>query len=375
MIYLDHNATTPVDPAVLDAMMPFLREEWGNPSSPYKLGVRAKQAIESAREKVAALIGADPASVVFTSCATEANNSTIASALATQPSKRHIVTTAIEHSSVLGFCQAMARRGCEVTFVDVPAGGAVDPGAVAGAIRQDTALVSVMWANNETGVVQPVGEIASRCRAAGVPFHCDAVQAAGKVGVDFAENGCDFLSISGHKIGAPKGIGALVCRPGLLVQPLLVGGKQENGRRGGTESVPGIVGLGSACERAREYLASGWRKIEDIRDEFERRLLAEIEGSYVNGRESPRLPNTSSFGIEGVDGDAVVAFMDRHDVCLSSGSACLEQSIAPSHVIYAMRRDYSRANEAVRISLGRTSALNHIERVLHLLKMLVRLAR
>ena len=370
MIYLDYNATTPVLPAVRDAMWPYLTSEWGNPSSSYGFGVRAKSAVTNAREQVACLINSSPAEVVFTSCATEANNTAIHSAILAHPERRHVITTQVEHSSVLHYCEALGTRGYDVTFLGVDAGGRLDLDALASAIRPDTAIVSIMWANNETGMIFPAARIAEVCQRAGVFYHCDAVQAVDKVAVDFAATGCDYLTLSGHKLGAPKGIGALITRAGAPVHPLLVGGKQEGGRRGGTESVPLIVGLGAACDSATGRGIAAWLPVLELRDRVEHHILSEIPDSYRNGTAENRLPNTFNFGIRGVDGDALVAFMDRHEVCVSSGSACLEQSLAPSYVVAAMTGDHERANEALRVSLGLTTTAAELDRFFELVRTL-----
>jgi cysteine desulfurase len=359
--YLDNNATTPVWPEVAEAIQPFLASEWGNPSSSYRFGARNKRVINDAREHVAELVGADPDDVIFTSGATEANSTALHAALATQPGKRHVITSGVEHSSVLGYCQALQTRGFEVTFLAVDGLGQLDLDNLEANIRPDTAIVSVMWANNETGVIFPIREISSICRKRKVLFHCDAVQAVGKIAVDFRSLPIDYLSLSGHKLGAPKGIGALVIQNNVPFSPLLVGGKQEGGRRGGTESVPLIVGLGKACELARSRGLEAWKPIAALRDRLEAQILSLIPDAYRNGSASNRLPNTLNFGIRGVDSDGLVAFLDGQDVCVSSGSACMENSIAPSHVVMAMTNDHQRANEALRVSLWLTTTWRDLE--------------
>jgi cysteine desulfurase len=368
MIYLDYNATTPVLPAVRDAMWPFVTAEFGNPSSIYRLGGRAKTAIEGARERVAALVGAKPAEVIFTSCATEANNAAIHSALLTSPEKRHVVVSQVEHSSVLQYCEMLAKRDYKVTLLPVSREGLIDLQKLDATICADTAVVSVMWANNETGVISPVQAIGEICAKHRVPFHCDAVQAVGKVPINFEELSIQFLTLSGHKLGAPKGIGALVARRGFPFHPLIIGGKQESGRRGGTESVPLIVGFGVACE-----MASGaeWEHITALRDELEVILLATIPGAYRNGIHKGRLPNTLNIGIAGIDADALVTFCDRNGVCISSGSACMESAIAPSHVILAMSGNYEQASEAIRVSLGGETKKQELDQFFALVRQFV----
>jgi cysteine desulfurase len=359
LVYLDYNATTPVLPEVREAMWPYLNDAWGNPSSAYRFGAEAMGAIDRAREQVAKLIGAQFEEITFSSCATEANNTAIHSALLTNEGKRHIVTSEVEHSSVLHYCETLARRGYPVTFLRVDRDGLIDLADLEAAIRQDTAIVSLMWANNETGVISPVQAIGELCRKREVCYHCDAVQAVGKLPLDFASLPIDFLTLSGHKLGAPKGVGALVVRHGTRFEPLIVGGMQEAGRRGGTESVSLIVALGAASEQANLRSADAWTKIAAMRDELEQVLLSSIPNAYRNGG-SLRLPNTLNFGVPGLDGSALVAYLDAQGICVSAGSACMESAQAPSHVILAMTRNHQQATESVRISLGHESRLNEI---------------
>jgi len=352
-------------------MMPFFTEEWGNPSSSYRFGARAKAAVNQAREHLAKLVGADATEVVFTSCATEANNAAINSALLADPTKRHVVTSRVEHSSVLHYCEELVQRGYEVTFLPVSREGELDLTKLEQAIRPDTAVVSIMWANNETGVISPVRDIGKICARHRVLFHCDSVQAVGKIAIDFASTPVQFLSLSGHKIGAPKGVGALLVREGVPYRPLIIGGKQETGRRGGTESVPLIVGLGEACRVASERSVSKWEKVARLRDELENRLLAAVPDAYINGSGLPRMPNTVNFGVRGVDSDTFLTYCDRNEICISSGSACMESAITPSHVILAMTQNHERSSEAVRVSLGISSSQADIDVLLtHLIKFL-----
>lgn len=362
MIYLDHNATTPVLPEVRETMWPFVTSEWGNPSSPYRFGIRAKNAVERARAEVAALVSARPKEIIFTSCATEANNSAINSALTTQPGRRHVITSKAEHSSVLHYCEHLARSGYSVTYLNVSQEGILDLAELEDAIRSDTAIVSLMWANNETGILSPVADVAQLCQRRGVLFHCDAVQAAGKVEIDLTRFPINFLSISGHKLGAPKGVGALFVREGVAFCPTIFGGKQEDGRRGGTENVPYIAALGKACEIARNRPSDAWSKVAALRDEFEAALFRKFPNAYRNGAAHPRLPNTSNFGIRGVDSDSFVTYSDANGIAISSGSACMESAIAPSHVILAMA-NHETATEAVRVSLGLDSTADDLARL------------
>ncbi len=334
-------------------MMPWLTGNWGNPSSIHASGRAARRAVEEARNKVASLLGACPEQVIFTSGATEANNSAIHSALIHAPMKRHIVTSAVEHSAVLAYCDFVEKyHGIEITRLPVNANGMISTDHLMQAIRPDTALVSLMWANNETGVIWPIAELAKIYGDAGVPFHTDAVQVIGKVPVHFGKCGASFLSLSGHKIGAPKGIGALIVSEPASFKPLIYGGKQESGLRGGTESVPLIVALGVAAEIASKRDTECWNPIQKQRDQFESLLLQRIPNAAINGGGAERLPNTSNIYLPGLDGDAMVTFLDQKNICVSSGSACMESAITPSHVIFAMAGSHERASESIRISIG-----------------------
>lgn len=369
MIYLDHNATTPVLPEALEAMLPWLSTNWGNPSSIHGPGRQARRAIEEAREKVARLVGAEPGQIVFTSGATEANNAAIHSARLGDPTKRHIITSAVEHSAVLAYCDFLERHhGIEVTRLPVDGRGGLSAAHLRDAIRADTALVSLMWANNETGVIWPVSEFAAICQEKGVPLHTDAVQAVGKIPVHFGECGASFLSLSGHKFGGPKGIGALVVAAPDSFVPFLHGGKQEHGHRGGTENVAHIVGLGAAAEVVQTRGLSGWSAVSALRDAFEREICGLIPGAEVNGTGSPRLANTSNIYFPGTDGDALVTYLDQQGICVSSGSACLESAITPSHVILAMTSSHDRASESVRITLGLDTTADPCEKILQALR-------
>jgi len=336
--------------------MPWLTGNWGNPSSIHAPGRAARRAVEEARNQVARLVGSCPEQVVFTSGATEANNSAIHSALIHAPTKRHIVTSAVEHSAVLAYCDFVKRHhGAEITFLSVNPDGMLSADDLKASIRPDTALVSLMWANNETGVIWPVAEFAKICADAGVPFHTDAVQAIGKIPVHLGKCGASFISLSGHKIGAPKGTGALIVADPTTFEPLIHGGKQEHGMRGGTECVPLIVALGAAAELVSKRDAAYWKPVKKLRDEFEQLLIHRIPRARINGDGAERLPNTSNVFLPGLDGDSVVTFLDQNGICISSGSACLESAITPSHVILAMSNSYERASESVRISLDSKS--------------------
>ena len=362
MIYLDYNSTTPLLPEVWDAMQPFFVTRWGNPSSAYRFGAQLKAEIERAHEAVAALVGAEADEVVFTSCATESNNAAMNAALTAQPNKRHIITSAVEHSAVLNFCKAAEKRGYQVTYLGVNADGLCDLAELAEAIKDDTALVSLMWANNETGVISPVEEIAKVCREKGVLFHCDAVQAVGKISVEANTIPADYLTISAHKLYGPKGIGALCIRNGAPFEPMVIGGHQEAGRRGGTENVGLIVGFGVAADLAKRNLAERVAQVRPLRDELESEILKAIPGSRVNGNPALRIPNTTNIGFDGIDSDAMVAFLDGHGVCVSSGSACMSSALTPSHVVLAMTQSVAKAKQAIRFSLSHlTSAVEIAE--------------
>ena len=351
MIYLDHNATTPILPEVLEAVMPYLTTEWGNPSSAYKFGAKLKSVIATAREQVAELIGAHPMDVIFTSCATESNNAAIAAALKANPTKRHIVTSQVEHSSVLNYCMALEKDGYRVTCLPVDREGLLNLADLEAAITDETAVVSLMWANNETGVLFPVEKIAETCRSRGVLYHCDAVQAAGKVEIDVRKIAADYLSLTGHKFHAPKGIGALYVRRKSPFSPLVYGGHQEHNRRGGTESVPLIVGMGKAAELARKYLPDYEKKVRPLRDELEGGILNSIPNTELNGHKTQRLPNTTNISFHGVESEALLILLDKEGICASSGSACLADSDEPSHVIKAMKPESTASRQMIRFSL------------------------
>lgn len=373
MIYLDHNATTPVAPEVLEAMMPYLTSEWGNPSSSYKFGAKLKGAIEAAREQVAELIGAHASEIIFTSCGTESNNTAIHAALQAT-GKRHIVTSAVEHSSVLNYVSALVgtdrrtirsgshsepseeARSYQVMYLSVDRDGLLKLADLEAAITDDTAMVSLMWANNETGVLFPVKEIAEICRARGVLFHCDAVQAAGKIEVDVRKVPVDYLSITGHKLGAPKGIGALFVRRKAPFVPLIHGGHQEKNRRGGTISVPLIVGLGKACELAKKKLPDYDKTVRPLRDALENGILSSIPNTELNGHKTNRLANTTNITFHGIESEALLILLDQEGICASSGSACLADSDEPSHVVKAMKPESTASRQMIRFSVGLTNA-------------------
>lgn len=352
MIYLDHNATTSVLPEVLETMMPYLTSEWGNPSSTYKFGSKLKAAIETAREQVAELIGAQPREVIFTSCGTESNNSAIHAALQSNSQKRHIVTSVVEHSSVLNYSMALERQGYRVTYLPVDRDGLLSLADLENAIANDTAVVSLMWANNETGVLFLVKEIAEICRKRGVLYHCDAVQAAGKIEINGREVQSDYLSLTGHKFHAPKGIGALDVRRKAPFIPLIRGGHQERNLRGGTENVALIVGMGKAAELAVKSLPDYEKRVRPLRDALEDGILKSIPNTELNGHKTLRLANTTNITFHGIESKAMLLLLDKEGICASSGSACLADSDEPSHVIKAMKPESGASRQIIRFSLG-----------------------
>jgi cysteine desulfurase len=369
--YFDNNATTRVAPEVVEAMLPFLTEYWGNPSSAYTIGRSLAKPLEEARIRISALINADPREVLFTSCGTESNNTALHCALATRPGNRHVVTTAVEHSANLKFCNYLEKQGYEVTLLPVNEEGTLDLQELEGAIRPDTALVSVMWANNETGILFPIAEIGAMCRQKGVLFHTDAVQAAGKIKIDVRELGVDFLSLSGHKLYAPKGIGLLYVRRHTKFQPYLFGGGQERGRRGGTENVANIIAFGRAAESAMIAIQEQDTRVRMLRDKLEAGILRAVAGSSVNGAKEPRLPNTTNIAFRGVEAEGILLLLDQAGICASSGSACTTGSLDPSHVLLAMGCDAARARSSVRFSLGKYNTEAEVDYVLARLPAIV----
>jgi cysteine desulfurase len=374
MIYLDYNATTPVLPEVLEAMMPYFTTEWGNPSSTYKFGYKVKSSIETAREQVADLIGAHPMEVLFTSCATESNNTAIHAALKASPNKRHIITSTVEHSSVLNYCMALETEGYRVTYLPVDREGLLKLADLENAITDETAIVSLMWANNETGVLFPVKEIVEICQSRGVLYHCDAVQAAGKVDINVRNLPINYLSLTGHKFHAPKGIGALYVKRKTPMSPLVHGGHQERNLRGGTESVPLIVGMGKATELTRGRLSDYVNTVRPLRDVLEEGILEYIPTTELNGHKTQRLVNTTNIAFPGVQSEAMLILLDKEGVCASSGSACLADSDEPSHVIKAMKPESAASRQMIRFSLDVvntttevTSALAAVKRATELL--------
>jgi len=355
VVYMDNNATTMVAPEVVEAMMPYIEDYYGNPSSMHTFGGQVGAAIKKARQQVATLLGADPEEITFTSCGTESDSTAILSALRTFPEKRHIITTRVEHPAVKSLAenlQAVCGHKYRVTRLKVDSEGLLDLAEYEAALSDDTAIVSVMWANNETGVIYPVEKMAKMAKERGILFHTDAVQAVGKLPINLKELDFDFLSMSGHKLHAPKGVGVLYVKRGTLFIPFLTGGHQENGRRGGTENVASIVGLGRACDLASEKMEEENSRVKMLRDKLENGLLTTIPKSILNGNKELRLPNTTNVSFEYVEGEAILLHMNRYNICASSGSACTSGSLEPSHVLRAMGVPFTAAHGSIRFSLS-----------------------
>ena len=363
-VYLDNNASTPVLPEVFEAMRPYFGESFGNASSIHHHGQETRAAVERARESLAALLGCRPAEVVFTSGGTEADNLAIAGLV--RPGD-HVVSSTIEHHAVLNSCKRLEERGIEVTYVPVDGRGLVDPNDIRRAIRPNTRLVTIMMANNETGVLQPVAEIGKVCAEADVYFHTDAVQAASKIPIRVKEIGCDLLSISGHKFHAPQGVGALFVRKGTTLEPLFHGGSHERSRRAGTENVPGIVGLGKAAELAlKGFELKDDRDIAALRDRLESSILRNVESAGVNGQGAPRVPNTSNIYFDYIEGEALIISLDLKGLAVSTGAACSSGAIEPSHVLTAMGLRPDRARASIRFSLGKQNTAEDVDFALQL---------
>ncbi len=371
-VYLDNSATTAVDPAVVEEMGPFFSTDYGNPSSIHTLGQRARAAMENARRKVAALIGAQAQEIVFTSGGTESDNTVLRGAVSASKHKNsHIITTAIEHPAILRTCEELEKQGVRVSFVPVGQTGRVDPEAIKEAITDETVLISVMHVNNEIGTIQPLQEIASLAKEREILLHTDAVQSVGKIPVDVNELGVDLLSLSSHKIHGPKGIGALYVRRGVSLTPLLFGGSHERGRRAGTENVPGIVGLGKACELAGQALEDFGSRVAGLRDRLEETVLRDIPDTSVNGDRSRRVPHLTNLSFRYLEGEALLISLDLKGIAVSTGSACSSGSLQPSHVLTAIRQTPELIQGSVRFSLSRMTTDEDVDYVLQVLPDLV----
>lgn len=371
-IYMDNNATTQVDPAVFEEMKPFFTELYGNPSSMHRFGGQVGEKIKEARERVASILGCEVDEVIFTSCGSESDNTAIRSALKAQPDKKHIITTRVEHPAILSLCKFLEKKeGYSVTYLGTDEHGRLDLDEYRQAFRKDTAIVSVMWANNETGNIYPIESMAQIAKEHNVIFHTDAVQAVGKIPVDLKNSAIDMLSLSGHKLHAPKGVGALYVRKRLPFRPFLIGGHQERSRRAGTENTTGIIALGKACQLALENMEAENTVVKALRDKLENGLLDTIPDSILNGDKDNRLPNTSNISFGYVEGEAILLMMDQVGICASSGSACTSGSLEPSHVLRAMGVPFTFAHGSIRFSLSRFNTEEEINFVLETMPKLI----
>jgi cysteine desulfurase len=371
-LYFDNNATTCVAPEVLKEMLPYLKKFYGNPSSMHTFGGQLHQKVEKARSKVAQLLGAEPEEIIFTSCGTESDNTAIMSAVESLPAKRHIITTRVEHPAILNLCKHLARKGFRITFLPVNNQGQLAVEDLTKAIDDDTAIVSIMYANNETGVIFPIEEIAGILKERGILFHTDAVQAIGKIPVNVKKLPVDMLSISGHKLHAPKGIGVLYVRKGTRFHPLIIGGHQERGRRAGTENVASIIALGKACELAHKNLAEEVTYVKKLRDKLENALLVSCPDVRVNGDTQKRLPNTTNISFEYVEGEAILLRLNEYGICASSGSACSSGSLEPSHVLRAMGIPFTAIHGSIRFSLCRYNTEEEVDKVIEIMPQIIR---
>ena len=360
-VYVDNNATTRVDDQVIETMLPYLGELYGNPSSMHSFGGNVGQALKQAREEVAFLINALPEEIIFTSCGTESDNTAILSTLNSFPEKKHVITTRVEHPAIKNLCKNLAQNGYRITFVPVDNKGRLDLDYLYDHLSDDTALVSVMWANNESGVIFPIQEIAGKVSAKNILFHTDAVQAAGKIPIDVKNVNVDLLSISGHKLHAPKGVAALYVRKGTRFTPFLMGGHQEGGRRGGTENEPSIIGFGRAAKLARENPTDERKHLAYLRDRLESKIMSNVPNAIINGDINNRLPGTSNISFEYVEGEAILLMLNEMGICASSGSACTSGSLEPSHVLRAMGVPYTAAHGSIRFSLSKYNTKKEID--------------
>lgn len=376
VIYFDNNATTRLLPEALEAMQPYLTELYGNPSSIHRFGSQVAHKVQEAREQVASLLGvSDPVEVVFTSCGTEADNAAIRGILEAHPEKRHIVTTQVEHPAVRGLCQHLEKKGYRVTWLHVDEDGMLDLDELKDSLTEDTALVSIMYANNETGVIFPIDAIGEIVKARGIPFHVDGVQVAGKIPLDLEKSPVDLVTISGHKFHGPKGVGALYIKRGITFRPFIVGGHQERNRRGGTENVAGVVGMGKAAEVALRHLGEEEVRVRGLRDRFENSLLEACPDCRVNGHRGKRLPNTLNVSFKFLEGEAILVLLDQYGICASTGSACTAGSVEPSHVLRAMGVPPDWIQGAVRFSLSRYNTEEEVRFVSEKLPLIVQRLR
>ncbi|MDR2140859.1 MAG: cysteine desulfurase NifS [Deltaproteobacteria bacterium] len=373
-IYFDNNATTAVDPEVLEAMLPYFQGHYGNPSSMHHKGGEVATALREARQRLADLLGCEPGEIIYTSCGTESDNTAMWSALRTQPDRRHLVTSRVEHSAIINNAAFLKRLGYQITEVGVDREGRLDMDQLLKSLTPDTALVTLLWANNETGVLFPIEEIAQLCAERGLVFHTDAVQAVGKIPINLKATKIDMLSLAGHKIHAPKGIGALYVRKGLKFAPFMIGGHQEGGRRGGTENVPYIIGLGVAARLAGERLPEENTRVKALRDRLEDGLL-KIPYTMVNGHRTQRLPNTTNISFEYIEGESILFHLSHAGICASSGSACTSGSLEPSHVLRAMGVPFTAAHGSIRLSLATTNTEEEVTEALKIFPEVVKKLR
>ena len=372
LVYADNNATTRVDDEVLEEMLPYFKEFYGNPSSIHTFGRQVSSKMDLARERVASILGADTSEIVFTSCGTESNNYAIHCSLEAHPDKKHVITTKVEHPAVLNVCKYFGKNGYDVTELSVNKDGMLDQDELRDSIRDDTAIVSIMHANNETGVIFPIEEIAKIVKEKGVLFHCDAVQAIGKIPVNLKNSNIDLLSMSGHKLHAPKGVGVLFIRKGVRIDPLIIGGHQEDNRRSGTENVPYIIGLGKACEIAEGFVKQEQTEVRRLRDRLEKGIKDQLTHVAISGENSERLPNTSNVSFEYVEGEATLLLLDMAGIATSSGSACTTGSAEPSHVLQAMGIPPVTSRGTIRFSLSRYSTEDDVDYILEKLVPIVK---
>lgn len=360
-IYFDNNATTKMDEQVLEEMKPYFSEFYGNPSSMHTFGGQVGHKIGKAREQVAELLGCEPSEIIFTSGGTESDNTSIKGTLAAVPNKRKIITTRVEHPAVLAVCRDLENHGYTVVELSVDKKGRLDLSELEKQLDDDTAIVTIMYANNETGVIFPIDKIAEMVKSKGSVFHTDAVQAVGKIPIDLSKSNIDLLSMSGHKLHGPKGVGFLYVRKGTRLSPYQLGGHQESGKRAGTENVPGIIGLGKACELARENIKIENNKVKKLRDKLEKAILKKCTDCMVNGDTESRLPNTSNISFEYIEGEAILLMLDQHGICASSGSACTSGSLEPSHVLRAMGVPFTAAHGSIRFSLSKYNTEDEVD--------------
>ena len=370
-IYVDNNATTQVSPEVLEEMLPYFNEFYGNPSSMHTFGGKVEHKITEARARIASLLGASPEEIIFTSCGTESDSTAIRSVILSNPDKKHVLTSRVEHPAVKNLYEYLSKNGYRVTFVPVDRKGRLDLDYLYENLGDDTALVSIMWANNESGVIFPIEEISKVVREKGIVFHTDAVQAVGKFPIDLKTIDIDMLSLSGHKLHGPKGVGALYVRRGTKYTPFMIGGHQEKGRRGGTENVASIIGLGKACELAAAHLSDNYSQVKQLRDKLENEILKRVPNTIINGDRNNRLPNTTSIAFEYVEGESILLMMDEFGICASSGSACTSGSLEPSHVLRAMGVPFTAAHGSVRFSLSKYNTEEEIDFIIEKLPPII----